>query len=224
MKMSSRAGKVLLLMVMCASLLSPASPKRRRQQKQQTTQQGNVDYYLLSLSWAPNYCAEHPGDNSNECRTGNQKGFVLHGLWPQSNEGQPPTSCQTASPVAGDLVRHMLEYFPSRGMVQHEWEKHGTCSGLSSQDYFAKVEQAFKSVQPPDQFRNLGGDKSVPPKDLDQSFAAANHTSAEAFRISCHAQELVGVEVCMSKDLKIQSCARSLRECPASSVLMHPPK
>jgi ribonuclease T2 len=222
--MSSRAGKVLLLMVICASLLSPASPKRRKQQKQQTTQQGNFDYYLLSLSWAPNYCAEHPGDNSNECRTGNHKGFVLHGLWPQSNEGQPPMSCQTASPVAGDLVRHMLEYFPSRGMIQHEWEKHGTCSGLSSQDYFAKVEQAFKSVQPPDQFKNLAGDKSVPPKDLDQSFAAANHAPADAFRISCHAQELVGVEVCMSKDLKIQSCARSLRECPASSVLMHPPK
>jgi ribonuclease T2 len=74
--MSGRAGKVLLLIVMCASLLSPASPKRRKQQKQQTTQQGNFDYYLLSLSWAPNYCAEHPGDNSNECRTGNHKGFV----------------------------------------------------------------------------------------------------------------------------------------------------
>jgi ribonuclease I len=151
--MSSRAGKVVLLMVICAILISPASPKRRKQQKQQTTQQGNFDYYLLSLSWAPNYCAEHPGDNSNECRTGNHKGFVLHGLWPQSNEGQPPMSCQSASPVAGDLVRHMLEYFPSRGMIQHEWEKHGTCSGLSSQEYFAKVEQAFKSVQPPDQLR-----------------------------------------------------------------------
>jgi ribonuclease T2 len=224
MKMSDRAGKVLLLMVMCASLLSPASPKRRRQQKQQTTQQGNFDYYLLSLSWAPNYCAEHPGDNSNECRTGNHKGFVLHGLWPQSNEGEPPMSCQTASPVAGDLVRHMLEYFPSRGMIQHEWQKHGTCSGLSSQEYFAKVEQAFKSVQPPDEFKNLAGDKSVPPQDLDQSFAAANHAPADAFRISCHAQQLVAVEVCMSKDLRIQSCARSLRECPASSVLMHPPK
>jgi ribonuclease T2 len=133
-------------------------------------------------------------------------------------------SCTPASPVAGEIVRHMLEYYPSRGLIQHEWEKHGTCSGLSAQDYFAKVEQAFKSVQAPDQLKNLSGDKSVPPKDLDQSFAESNHAPPDAFRISCHAQELVGVEVCMSKDLKIRSCARSLRECPASSVWMHPPK
>lgn len=221
--MSAQAGKILLLTVMCAVFISPASPKHRKQ-KTEPNQQGNFDYYLLSLSWAPNYCADHPNDNSNECKTGNHKSFVLHGLWPQSNEGQPPMNCQTASPVASDLVRHMLEYFPSRGMIQHEWEKHGTCSGLSSQEYFAKVEQAFKSVQPPEQLKNLTSDKSLAPKDIDQSFADANHAPADAFRISCHAQELVGVEVCMSKDLKIQSCARSLRECPARSVLMHPPK
>jgi len=221
--MSSQAAKILLLFVICAVSISPAS-SRHRKQKTDQNQQGTFDYYLLSLSWAPNYCADHPNDNSNECKTGNRKAFVLHGLWPQSNEGQPPMSCQTASPVAADLVRHMLEYFPSRGLIQHEWEKHGTCSGLSSQEYFAKVEQAFRSVQPPDQLKNLSSDKSLAPKDLDQSFADANHAPADAFRISCHAQELVGVEVCMSKDLKIQSCARSLRECPASAVLMHPVK
>lgn len=217
--MSGRAGRIVLLAVMCASVMTPALPRRHKSNTNQT--QGSFDYYLLSLSWAPNYCADHPNDNSTECKTGNHKGFVLHGLWPQSNEGRPPMSCTTASPVASDLVRHMLEYFPSRGLIQHEWEKHGTCSGLSAQDYFAKVEQAFKSVQPPDQFKSLSGDKSFPPQDLDKSFADSNRASPDAFRISCHAQELVGVEVCMSKDLKIQSCAKALRECPASSVLMH---
>jgi len=217
--MSSRAGKIVLLVVMCAGLITSASSRHRKSAAKQT--QGNFDYYLLSLSWAPNYCAEHPGDNSTECRSGNHKGFVLHGLWPQSNEGEPLMSCQPARPVAGDIVRHMLEYYPSPGLIQHEWEKHGTCSGLSAQEYFAKVEQAFKAVQPPEQFKNLSSDKSIAPKDVDQSFAGSNHAPADAFRISCHAQELVGVEVCMSKDLKIQSCSRSLRECPASSVLMH---
>jgi ribonuclease T2 len=217
--MRNQAGRILLLVLLCAGLMTPALSRHRKSNTKQS--QGNFDYYLLSLSWAPNYCAEHPGDNSQECKSGNHKGFVLHGLWPQSNEGQPPMSCTPASPVAADIVRHMLEYFPSRGLIQHEWEKHGTCSGLSSQEYFAKVEQAFKSVQPPDRFKNLSSDKSFAPKDVDQSFAESNQASADAFRISCHAQELVGVEVCMSKDLKIQSCAISLRECPASSVLMH---
>jgi ribonuclease T2 len=220
--MSRQTGKIVLLFVLCGSLTVPGFSRRHKSASSQ--KQGDFNYYLLSLSWAPNYCADHPGDNSSECRSGNHKGFVLHGLWPQSNEGQPPMSCQPARPVAADIVRHMLEYYPSRGLIQHEWEKHGTCSGLSAQDYFAKVEQAFKSVQPSDQFKDLSSDRSLAPKDVDQSFAESNHAPADAFRISCHARELVGVEVCMSKDLKIQSCSRSLRECPASSVLMHPLK
>jgi ribonuclease T2 len=220
--MNGQVSKMVLLTVVCAGLAVPALSRKHKPAVKPSD--GSFDYYLLSLSWAPNYCADHPGDNSSECKSGNHKGFVLHGLWPQSNEGQPPMSCTPASPVASDTVRHMLEYYPSRGLIQHEWEKHGTCSGVSSQEYFAKVEQAFKSIQLPDQFNNQSGDKSLPPKDLDQSFADSNHAPADAFRISCHAQELVGVEVCMSKDLKIQSCAKSLRDCPANSVLMHPPK
>ena len=61
---------------------------------------GNFDYYLLALSWAPNYCAGHPTDHSSECRIGGHTAFVLHGLWPQANSGAPPMSCSTASPVA----------------------------------------------------------------------------------------------------------------------------
>ena len=217
--MKSQAGKTVFLVVICAGLMTAAFPRHRKPAA--TQNQGSFDHYLLSLSWAPNYCAEHPSDNSSECRKGNHKGFVLHGLWPQSNQGQPPMSCQPASPVAGDIVRHMLEYYPSRGLIQHEWEKHGTCSGLSAQDYFAKVEQAFKSVNPPGQLKNLSIDKVFAPKDIERAFAQSNNADADAFRISCHAQVLVGVEVCMSKDLKIQSCANALRECPANWVLMH---
>src|SRR5690349_8937707 len=113
------------------------------------------DYYLLSLSWAPNYCAGHPTDKSSECKIGNHASFVLHGLWPQANSGPPPMNCKPASPVSSAITRHMLEYMPSRSLVQHEWEKHGSCSGLSAADYFKNVEQAFTAVKAPDDYKNL---------------------------------------------------------------------
>ena len=42
----------------------------------------NFDYYLLNLSWSPEFCHSHP--NATECAQ--RAGFVLHGLWPQNND------------------------------------------------------------------------------------------------------------------------------------------
>jgi ribonuclease T2 len=185
---------------------------------------GNFDYYLLSLSWAPNYCAGHPTDHSSECRHGGHTAFVLHGLWPQANSGPPPMACSTAPPVAAATVDHMLNFMPSRGLIQHEWEKHGTCSGLSAQDYFARVEQSFKSVHVPDQYQSLNHDQQFEVPDIEKQFADANRAPQQAFRVSCHAAELVSVEVCLDKDLHFQSCTQSVRECPVRQVEVRPPQ
>ncbi len=180
------------------------------------------DYYLLSLSWAPNYCASHPNDHSLECSAGQRAGFVLHGLWPQSNAGRPPENCAPASPVSAATVRHMLQYFPSRGLIQHEWATHGVCTGLSAQEYFGKVEQAYGAIKVPDPYRTLEQSRSLSVQEIERSFAAANGAPAAAFRVSCHARELVGIEACLDKALRYQACTAGARECPAPQVLMRP--
>ena len=118
----------------------------------------------------------------------------------------------------------MLQYFPSRGLIQHEWATHGTCSGFSSADYFGKVEQAFNAVKIPDQYRSVDRDQQLSVREIEQSFASANNGPADAFRISCHGGELVGVEVCLNKDLQYRACTASARECPVAQVLMRPVK
>ncbi len=182
------------------------------------------DYYVLALSWAPNYCASHPSDHSSECQTGQHKAFVLHGLWPQANNAAPPMSCAPARPVAQNVVDHMLQLMPTRALIQHEWAKHGTCSGLSAQDYFGKVEQAFRKVQVPSQFTALSSQKDFSIKDVEESFASTNHAPEQAFRVSCNAGDLANLEVCLSKELEYQSCTGSVHECAAGQVRLRPPK
>ena len=42
---------------------------------------GSFDYYLLTLSWAPEFCATHEGNApSSECGPAWHLGFVVHGL------------------------------------------------------------------------------------------------------------------------------------------------
>ena len=57
---------------------------------------GAFDYYVLSLSWTPSWCAlEGDARNAPQCRKGARHGFVLHGLWPQRDRGWP-SFCDTA--------------------------------------------------------------------------------------------------------------------------------
>src|SRR5689334_270099 len=157
--------------VVCLALfLSPAAwAKNHHHHNDSEPADGQFDYYLLSLSWAPNYCAGHPSDHSSECRLGEHKAFVLHGLWPQASSGPSPMSCSNGSPVAAATVDHMLNFMPSRSLIQHEWQKHGTCTGLSAQDYFGQAEQAYTHVQVPQQYRSLEHEQQFSVADVEKT-------------------------------------------------------
>ena len=66
----------------------PASAQDRRQNAP-----GEFDFYVLSLSWSPSFC-EEAAERGNSGRSQAQCGgrpfsFVVHGLWPQYEQGFP---------------------------------------------------------------------------------------------------------------------------------------
>lgn len=184
---------------------------------------GSFDYYLLTLSWAPQFCATHAGNAaSSECDPAWHLGFVVHGLWPENDDGSHPQDCAPAQPVAQPTVEHMLAIMPSRGLIQHEWATHGTCSGLGAQDYFAAIEKAFRQVQIPPEYRAPAQAIQSRPADIEQKFAAANHAPMGDFRVSCSNSELGAVEVCLTKDLQYRQCSSRLRDCRAPQVTVQP--
>lgn len=184
---------------------------------------GRFDYYLLALSWAPEFCATHAGNtSSSECDPKRHFGFVVHGMWPQNNDGSYPMNCAPAQPVAQATVQHMLYIIPARGLIQHEWAEHGTCSGLPTQEYFANIEKAFNAVQVPPEYRALAQAISTSPSEIEQKFAAANRAPVGAFRVTCSRSELVELEVCLTKDLHYRECGSGVRECRARQMTIPP--
>ena len=65
---------------------------------------GQFDYYLLSLSWTPQFCAAA----ADRCGGAEHRGFVVHGLWPETETGGFPLSCRPAGRVPDRLVERML--------------------------------------------------------------------------------------------------------------------
>jgi len=182
-------------------------------------------YYLLALSYAPDFCAQPAGNKDpRECGAGRHVGFVVHGLWPQGENGRGPEKCGTASPVSGDLIRVMLNYIPSESLIQHEWQNHGTCSGLSATDYFAAVRKTRDSVTIPADLKEPAAPLRESPAEIEAAFGAANPSfPKEAFRVSCYKNaELQEVRICFDKDLSPRACTASAGECASGSVEILP--
>ena len=183
----------------------------------------NFDYYLLALSWAPEFCATHARNaSSSECDPAHHFGFVVHGLWPQNEDGTYPENCAPARPVAEATVRQVLGIIPARGLIQHEWATHGTCSGLAAQEYFADIEKVYGGLQVPADYRAPAQAIRASPAEMEQSFAGANHTDASAFRITCSGGNFTELHVCLTKDLQYRACPASLRDCRTRQVTILP--
>jgi ribonuclease T2 len=215
---------VFPLLLLSCFLTSTACAKRRQGSSSADNTPGSFDYYLLTLSWAPEFCATHPGNtSSSECDPNRHFGFVVHGMWPENDNGSYPQYCAPAQPVAQQTVQQMLAIMPARGLIQHEWATHGTCSGLAAQDYFADVQKAFHQLQIPAEYRAPSQPIQASPAEIEKKFADANHAPVGAFRVSCSGTEFVAIEECLTKELQYRQCGSGLRDCRAPQVTIQPP-
>ena len=222
---TSKSVAFLIAALLLASAAGANAPRHRnRESSRETNITASFDYYLLSLSWTPDFCALPGGfKDPRECGPGRRLGFTAHGLWPQAESGRGPEDC-AASPVAGAIVSQMLSYIPSPGLIQHEWSTHGSCSGLSVTDYFQRLRQARDKVKIPADLAAPGRDQTVSPRELAAWFAAANPAfPASAFRATCTRGALQEVRVCFTKDLAPRPCSGSAGQCPAANILVRRP-
>jgi ribonuclease T2 len=212
------------LAVSLAGLLAAGAVAAQSRRRNAATP-GDFSYYMLVLSYAPDFC-DQPGGNksANECGTGRHVGFVVHGLWPQGDTTRGPENCGSSSPVSQSIVQAMLNYFPTASLIQHEWTTHGTCSGLSSADYFGAVKKARDSVTIPSDLSQPTQRLTLSPADIEAKVAAANASFPKAaFRTSCYKNgELEEVRICLTTGIAPRVCGSSAGECTTPGLTLLP--
>lgn len=182
---------------------------------------GVFDFYVLSLSWSPSYCAAEQGKGP-QCGINAAPGFIVHGLWPQYERGWPRDCTTEEVGPFRQLIDSMLDIMPSPGLVRHEWKKHGTCSGLSSEAYFQLVRQAREHIIIPTQYRDVHKRRKVRPIDVEEAFIKANKGLADnGVAVTCDRKRLREVRICMTKDLQFRDCAQVNRQaCRVDQTIM----
>jgi ribonuclease T2 len=176
------------------------------------------DYYLLNLSWSPEFCHSHPA--AVECAQ--RRAFTLHGLWPQNTSGSYPENCSTdpgpRNPAAFNDI------YPDPGLLGHEWKTHGTCSGLGPDAFFTLARKAVNSVSIPAELSTLKRQTSMLPGKILDLFAQSNPTfPRDSLALSCGNNYLTAVEVCMDKTLRPIACG-PIRTCRANTIRIAPPQ
>jgi ribonuclease T2 len=204
-----------------------AGPATAQDQRQNAP--GAFDFYVLSLSWSPSFCEDAAERGSNGRGTQTQCGdrpysFVVHGLWPQYEHGFPEY-CQRPSPrLDRNIMVSMLDLMPAPGLIYNEWDKHGTCSGLSPNAYFETVRKMRALVKIPEAYLEPSEPLTVSPEEVEEAFVKANPGLArDAVTVTCDSRRLGEVRICIGKDFRFRSCPEiDARACRRDKVVMPP--
>jgi ribonuclease T2 len=167
----------------------------------------SFDYYTLSLSLAPAFCAEDPirAGHSRECSQLSAAGFraqplTLHGLWPSRLDRHHPVWCgqdrqesggfcradavALSAPVRQRLAGAMLG--TADCLERYEWWKHGSCSGLSADTYFrAAIDLVARANRVLGRQISAASGSEIPLAQLRAGLSQADPSLAEATVFDC---------------------------------------
>ncbi|MEP3347441.1 MAG: ribonuclease T2 [Litoreibacter sp.] len=186
---------------------------------------GDFDYYVLALSWSPNWCAlEGDARGSDQCDDRHDHGWTLHGLWPQNERGWP-SYCRTSQRDASrGQTNAMTDIMGSGGLAWHQWKKHGRCSGLSAPDYFEASRKAYTAIERPAVFRKLKDPVKLPAKVVEEAFLESNPSlSPNMITVTCKNRHIQEVRICLDKQFEPRNCGSdTVTDCTMSNAIFTP--
>lgn len=212
-----------------AGLLALASPALAPPSEARGPVPGQFDYYALTLSWSPTYCASQAGqDDRQQCGLGRAYAFVVHGLWPQYEQGWPQDCTLREKWVPDDLIASMLDIMPSKRLIIHEWKKHGSCAGLKMRAYFELTRSLFAKIRIPARYLSPQEAVVTTPGQLVSDFVKTNRDlTSDMLSVQCGnsrgAARLSELRICFGKDGTVQPCGvNERRQCRAEKLVLPP--
>lgn len=222
--MGYRTARAAWKALICAAALASGGPAAGESERA-----GDFDYFVLALSWSPTWCAltgDMRGAPEPQCTPGAGRDFVVHGLWPQNEEGWP-SYCRTAErdPTRGETAA-VADLFGGAGQAFHQWKKHGRCSGLAPADYFALARRARAAVETPPVLRELRRRLTVPAEVIERAFLERNPgLTGDMVRVTCRAGLIEEIRVCLTRELSPRPCSASVApDCRLRDAGLMPPR
>lgn len=179
----------------------------------QDVRPAKVTNYLLTLSWSPGHCRTERNRDTTQCDgSAGRFGFVLHGLWPETDGPAYPQWCAPVPALSRQIIRENFCMTPSVDLLQHEWAKHGSCMTRDPQKYFRPARIMYEAIRYPDMDR-MSRDRNLTVGTFRLNFARANKGIRPDMIQVAKTKEnwLDEVRICLAKDFKPQRCPAHVR-------------
>ena len=175
--------------------------------------------YTLALSWSPEQCRGRERDPAMRYQCSGdigEFGFVLHGLWPETNGPRYPQYCRSVGVLSRETVRRNMCMTPTPQLQQHEWAKHGTCMAKTPEAYFGAARLLYHAIQFPDMVRlSRQSERGTPlsAQGISEAFSDLNEgLPADAIKVTTNGKGwLEEVRICLGKDFKPRRCPRFMQ-------------
>ena len=204
---------ILVLFLSCLAL-----PALARGEKS-----GEFDYYVLALSWSPNWCVLE-GDARGAEQCDRDLGWSLHGLWPQYDRGWPSYCPTLERSPSRAMTAGMVDIMGSGGLAWHQWNKHGTCAGVSAEEYYSQSRFAYEQVVRPTVLRKLDRTFEISAKVIEDAFLQSNPSlRPDMITITCKDGHIQEARICLTKGMIPRACTGSVaRDCQMKDALFEP--
>jgi len=122
------------------------------------------------------------------------------------------------------MTAAMADIMGTSGLAWHQWKKHGVCTGLVAQDYFALSRHAYENVVLPVVFRRLERAVKLPASVVEDAFLKANpEWEPDMLTITCKDGYIQEARLCLSRDLKPVPCGQDVvRDCRMRDAVFMP--
>jgi ribonuclease T2 len=122
------------------------------------------------------------------------------------------------------MTEGMADIMGTSGLAWHQWNKHGSCSGLSPADYYDLAREAYGLVTRPDVFMQLRDPIALPASVVEEAFIAENDgLDPPEITITCQDGYIQEARICLTRDLELRRCgADVVRDCSLEDALFEP--
>ena len=171
-----------------------------------------VSGYTMALSWSPEYCRGRESSRAQALQCSGRHGrfgFVMHGLWPDSERGWPQW-CPTQQHPTGIDVARQLCVSPSTSLVVHQWAKHGSCMTRRPATYYKVANILWNSYRWPD-YDRISRQDGLTAGEIRKAFVDANPGWTSA-GVGVHLNQrgwLEELRLCYDKRFRPSRCDRS---------------
>ena len=179
-------------------------------------------YYTLSISLAPALCQLHPENRQLRiCQEGYS--IIVQGFWPESQDGRRVRNCSRENPELSPVQERVLEkVMPDDPLRAREWQRHGSCTGMTAQEYFRALMSRANRLRLPSQINKEGRDQVMDRSQLVSDIMKLNAGLPEkGIYLRCNLQEgtplLTELRVCYKPNGEFTECSASFKpNCPTT--------